>query len=175
MIILSSVGDKRLIPNRYFINKMGVVMSFKHGIFSVLKPFPDARRGYLKIKLYDIDKNPITVSVHRLVFTSFNKINYYTNGEINHINGVKDDNRLDNLELVTPKENVRHSIINKLSPSRAHQLTLNLAVKIYLEIINTNKTNSELAKKYNYDRKIIAKLRNNTHTLSSEILYFLGI
>ena len=88
---------------------------------------------------------------------------------------MKDDNRLDNLELVTPKENVRHSIINKLSPSRAHQLTLSLAVKIYLEIINTNKTNSELAKKYNYDRKIIAKLRNNTHTLSSEILYFLGI
>lgn len=175
MIILSSIGDKTLIPNRYFINKMGIVMSFRYGVFSVLKPFPDARRGYLKIKLYDIDKNPITVSVHRLVFTSFNRISYYTDGEINHINGVKDDNRLDNLELVTTKENVRHSIINKLSPSRAHQLMLELAVKIYLEIINTNKTNSELAKKYNYDPKIIAKLRNNNHTLSSEILNFLGM
>ena len=48
-----------------------------------------------------------TVSAHRLVWVYFNG-SIPGGWQINHKNGRRDDNRLDNLELVTPAENVRH-------------------------------------------------------------------
>lgn len=47
--------------------------------------------------------------VHRLVWIAFN--GPIPSGlQINHINGAKSDNRIENLELVTPRENTLHAI-----------------------------------------------------------------
>lgn len=54
-----------------------------------------------------------TMSAHRLVAEAFIP-NPDSLPEVNHINGVKDDNRVENLEWVTPSENVRHSIATGL-------------------------------------------------------------
>ena len=58
--------------------------------------------GYKKVVLYKNGKQK-SFYVHRLVILTF-KI------QVNHKNGIKDDNRLENLELVTPRENIIHSI-----------------------------------------------------------------
>ena len=49
------------------------------------------------------------VCAHRVVWSYFNGI-ADDNLEINHINAKKDDNRIENLELVTRLENQRHAV-----------------------------------------------------------------
>ena len=64
------------------------------------------KNGYLSV---DLSKNnrPKTMSVHRIIAKTFLK-NYSDNLEVNHKNGIKTDNRLINLEMVTKSQNIIH-------------------------------------------------------------------
>ena len=66
------------------------------------------RTKYLQLSLSAEGKNKKHM-VHRLVAQAFIP-NPYSKSDVNHVNGVKDDNRLSNLEWCTHKENVDHAI-----------------------------------------------------------------
>ena len=74
-------------------------------------------KGYNAVDLYSNGKRT-TKRVHRLVCETFLD-NPDNKEQVNHKNGIKTDNRLDNLEWVTASENVQHAFANGLSkPSR---------------------------------------------------------
>lgn len=64
--------------------------------------------GYRRVMLSDGDRTRI-YQVHRVVASAF-ILNPNNLPQINHKNGDKSDNRVENLEWVTAKENVAHSI-----------------------------------------------------------------
>ena len=73
----------------------------------IMKPRYD-KDGYLRIGITKNKKQKI-ICVHRLVAFAFIP-NPQNKKQINHINGIKDDNKLENLEWVTNSENQLHSI-----------------------------------------------------------------
>ncbi len=64
-------------------------------------------KGYLRVRIR-VSGESVTKKVHRIVFETF--LGPIPAGlQINHKNGVKDDNRLENLEVCTQSENMRHA------------------------------------------------------------------
>lgn len=64
--------------------------------------------GYVEVCIKDEDGNRKSRLMHRLIAGAFCERGDGQN-EVNHINGVKTDNRSDNLEWVTRNENLRHA------------------------------------------------------------------
>lgn len=70
----------------------------------IVKPFIVKSTGYLQIRLGKSGRR----SVHRIVAMAFCP-GYRDGMVVNHKNGKPDDNRAENLEWVTPGENISHA------------------------------------------------------------------
>lgn len=68
--------------------------------------------GYLFVNLYK-NKKGSPCMIHKLTFENFNNIKSNRNFVIDHINNIKTDNNLENLQLITNRENSTKNKINK--------------------------------------------------------------
>lgn len=109
----------------YKVSNFGRVLSYKSGAPKLLNPVLKSK-GYMSVVLYNDGSSRIYL-VHVLVASAFIP-NPKNKPFVNHKNGVKTDNRLENLEWVTCRENLWH----------AHRMGL------YKSLVGTKNRNSQL-------------------------------
>lgn len=110
----------------YMASNLGRIRRMYDVGFKILK-ISFNRKGYCRVSLTKDGKSKGYFS-HRLVAYAFIP-NPENKPQVNHINGIKDDNRVENLEWNTNIENLRHALINGLSSDNVGTSNSNAKLK----------------------------------------------
>lgn len=96
----------------YYVSNTGLVKSTKkYGGTSerLLKPYID-KYGYVTYHIVSDNGRKKVATAHRLLMKAFRPRSDAESLTVNHINGIKTENNLNNLEWSTVKENLQHSV-----------------------------------------------------------------
>lgn len=143
----------------------------KHIVYSDGRVFSKKLKRFLKIcknergyKYVSIEKHKHK-SHHRLLAECFipNPLNL---DQINHINGIRDDNRLDNLEWCNSSHNQKHAYKMGLHApmigDRNHRAKLsNIDVGIIRDCFNAGFRGKDIARYFNVSASAISMIKRN--------------
>lgn len=128
----------------YEISNIGRLKNSKG---EIMKPWNDSH-GYLDVKFYK-DKKSYHRKIHRLVAEAFIP-NPENKQQVNHIDGNPMNNFFENLEWVTPKENIRHLLETKGISNQFSKMCKVASYDMNGDLLKTFKTPTEAAEFYGF-------------------------
>lgn len=156
--------------SRYLFSSKGRIKSlrYKNSVYERSLSFCVSKSGYLKTVLLNDEGCYKNISVHRMICLAFKGFDE-NKTEVNHKNGIKTDNSINNLEWCTRSENTLHAYrFNLQKPARG---CLNGMSKLTKEQVDyarfLKKTRgrfwgrNELAKEYGISSKHLQFIVNN--------------
>ena len=112
-----NIGDKYKGLENYSVSNMGHIYSSKLDRF--LSGSSTSTNNYKRLHLYYEDGSYKNFAIHRLVAEFFlNNDDPINKCEVNHINGDQTDNRAENLEWVTKRDNTLRAINNRIKADK---------------------------------------------------------
>jgi hypothetical protein len=98
------------------------------------------------------DGKQYSKKVHRLVTEAFIP-NLDNKSDVNHINGCKIDNYVENLEWCTPKENIQHAYNNGLKSNSGYENAKLSEVQVNeIRLLKNKMKGTEIAKLYDVSK-----------------------
>lgn len=128
----------------------------------ILTEFPKDRDGYCRCSVQKLDGTWTSQPVHRLVAKAFIP-NVENKQAVNHIDGNRQNNKVENLEWVTPKENVIYSFRfgSRRECKQVPKRTLLTDFQIsQIDILRKSYTVNQIAKLFNIEYQ---SLKNIIH------------
>lgn len=157
---ISNNGEVKSLERKTFNNGTKTENIIKEKILK--KPLD--KDGYIIYCLFKNNKR-FSLKAHRLVAIEFID-NPQNKPQVNHKNGIKTDNSVDNLEWVTAKENSVHATqlgLNYQLGGELHhmsKLTAKQINEIFDFYLNKNITQKEIARIYNVSQTQINRILN---------------
>ena len=147
---VSNTGKVKSLTG-YYKNKRSILL--KHSL----------SRGYSRVLLCVNNKRK-SIYVHKLVMLAF--VGESNGLQVNHINGVKTDNRLSNLEYVTQSENMKHAY--RMGLEKPCNNGFKKAVAIIKNGIRTEYPSiREMCKANNFDRRTVQRVLSKNPSFKS--------
>lgn len=100
----------KILP-KYLVTDYGRVYNTETHKFSAIET---TYNGYQRVRITPEFRKGTNYSLHRGVLLSFQPIENFKDMQVNHIDGDKTNNKLENLEWVSPMENIKHADENGL-------------------------------------------------------------
>lgn len=149
------------VKDRYYINKKGELFTDNGE-----KKLKDCiKNGYVKNCLILKDGTSKSYFRHRLMMIVFNPVENYENLQVNHIDGNKLNNSLENLEWCTNQENRIHAVKIGLAASlkgennSASKLLESQVIDIIQDLLH-GVPYSQICKKYNISKSTVSAIKN---------------
>lgn len=107
----TNISKGKIIQDKYMVSNKGRVFSYNNPYDKLVELTPNNNntKKYYRVGVQTIDNEQCPISVHRAVLCSFDPIDNMHELTINHKNGEKADNYLENLEWLTNIENIHHA------------------------------------------------------------------